>query len=111
MPRELLTITGGAGRIGSALTPLLRDQYRIRLTDRREPAPGVDPDEFVLGDVTDLGAAERAVAGASAVLHLAGNPGTAATWDEVRPTNIDGTFNVFEAARRQGIGKVVFAST
>jgi len=111
MPRELLTITGGAGRIGSALTPLLRDQYRIRLTDRREPAPGVDPDEFVLGDVTDLGAAERAVAGASAVLHLAGNPSTAATWDEVRPTNIDGTFNVFEAARRQNLRKVVFAST
>jgi nucleoside-diphosphate-sugar epimerase len=111
MPRELLTITGGAGRIGSALTPLLRDQYRIRLADRREPPAGVDPDEFVLGDVADLAAAERAVTGASAVVHLAGNPNTAATWDEVRPNNIDGTFNVFEAARRQSVGKVVFAST
>jgi nucleoside-diphosphate-sugar epimerase len=65
----------------------------------------------VLGDVTDLAAAERAATGASAVLHLAGNPSTTATWDEVRPANIDGAFNVFEAARRQGIGKVVFAST
>jgi nucleoside-diphosphate-sugar epimerase len=111
MPRELLTITGGAGRIGSALTPLLREPYRIRLADRRELPAGVEPDEFVFGDVTDLAAAERAVAGASAVLHLAGNPSTAATWDEVRPANIDGTFNVFEAARRHGIGKVVFAST
>jgi nucleoside-diphosphate-sugar epimerase len=111
MPRELLTITGGAGRIGSALTPLLRDQYRIRLADRRELSAGVEPDEFVLGDVTDLAVAERAVTGASAVLHLAGNPSTAATWNEVRPANIDATFNVFEAARRQGAGKVVFAST
>jgi nucleoside-diphosphate-sugar epimerase len=111
MPQELLTITGGAGRIATALTPLLRDRYRIRLTDRREPPAGLECDEFVLGDVTDLAVAEQAAKGASAVLHLAGNPATSATWDEVRPPNIDGTFNVFEAARRHGIRKVVFAST
>jgi dTDP-4-dehydrorhamnose reductase len=111
MPQELLTITGGAGRIGSALSPLLRDRYRIRLADRREPAAGVECDDHILADIGDLAAAERAVDGASAVLHLAGNPSTAATWEEVRSTNIDGTFNVFEAARRHGIGKVVFAST
>ncbi len=45
------------------------------------------------------------------MLHLAGNPSTSATWDEVRPANIDGTFSVFEAARRHGVRKVVFAST
>jgi nucleoside-diphosphate-sugar epimerase len=111
MPRDLLTITGGAGRIGSALTPLLRDQFRIRLADRRDPGSGLECDEYVLADVTDLAAAERAVAGAGAVVHLAGNPATSATWNEVRPANIDGTFNIFEAARRQGIHKVVFAST
>jgi nucleoside-diphosphate-sugar epimerase len=111
MPQELLTITGGAGRIGSALSPLLRDRYRIRLADRHEPPADVECDDRILADITDLSAAERAVAGASAVLHLAGNPSTAATWDEVRSTNIDGTFNVFEAARRQGVDKVVFAST
>ena len=111
MPQELLTITGGAGRIGLALTPLLRDRYRVRLADRREPSADVDCDERVLADITELADAERAVSGASAVLHLAGNPSTAATWSEVRPTNIDGTFNVFEAARRHGITRVVFAST
>jgi nucleoside-diphosphate-sugar epimerase len=111
MPRELLTITGGAGRIGSALSPLLRDRYRIRLADRRELPTAVVCDEFVLGDVTDLAVAERLVSDASAVLHLAGNPSTTATWEEVRPANIDATFNVFEAARRQGVRKVVHAST
>jgi nucleoside-diphosphate-sugar epimerase len=111
MLQELLTITGGAGRIGSALTPLLRDRYRIRLADRREPPAELVGVECVLGDVADLAAVERALTGANAVLHLAGNPSTSATWDEVRSANIDGTFNVFEAARRQGIRKVVFAST
>lgn len=111
MPRELLTITGGAGRIGTALTPLLRDGFRVRLVDLREPPAGVEPDESVLGDMTDLAAAERALGGAHAVVHLAGNPAPSATWDEVRPANIDATFNVFEAARRQGVRKVVFAST
>ncbi|MBV9577044.1 MAG: NAD(P)-dependent oxidoreductase, partial [Chloroflexi bacterium] len=111
MPHELLTMTGGAGRIGTALTPLLRDRYRVRLADRRQPSADVECDDRVVADITNLADAERAVAGASAVLHLAGNPSTAATWSEVRPTNIDGTFNVFEAARRHGVGKVVFAST
>ena len=111
MPEELLTITGGSGRIGTALAPLLRENYRIRLADQREPAGSVGPDEYVQADVANLADAVRAVSGAAAVLHLAGNPSTSATWDEVRTANIEGTFNVFEAARRQNIGKIVFAST
>jgi nucleoside-diphosphate-sugar epimerase len=111
MPQELLTITGGAGRIGSAITPLLRDAFRIRLADLHEPPAGVECDEPILADMTDLAAAERALSGAQAVLHLAGNPAPSATWAEVRPANVDATFNVFEAARRHGVRKVVFAST
>ena len=123
MPSQLLTITGGAGRIGTALRPLLGERYRIRLVDVREPEPvavqddpervgsGRQPDEFVRADVTELGEAERSLAGSAAVLHLAGNPSPSATWDEVRTANLEGTFNVFEAARRADIRKVVFAST
>jgi uronate dehydrogenase len=38
-----LAITGGAGRIGTALRPLLREDYALRLLDVREPAaPPVD---------------------------------------------------------------------
>src|SRR5205814_7636164 len=111
MPQSLLTITGSSSRIGTALTPLLRAQYRVRLADQREPPGGAAPEEYVRADVADLADAQRAVSGASAVLHLAGNPSTSATWDEVRTANIEGTFNDFEAARRQNIGKMVFAST
>jgi nucleoside-diphosphate-sugar epimerase len=107
--QPLLTITGGAGRIGSALLPFLRDRYRVRLADIRPPDSPAD--EIVTGDLADMSVAERALAGASAVVHLAGNPSTSANWNEVRTANIEGTFNVFEAARRNNVAKIVFAST
>ncbi len=62
-------------------------------------------------NVASLPDAERIAAGASAILHLAGNPSTSGTWDEMRVANVEGTFNVYEAARRHGVRKVVFAST
>src|ERR1700730_812699 len=109
--RQLLVITGGGGRIATAIRPLLREHYRIRLLDVREPSTALDGDEFVNADVTSLEADERACAGCDAVLHLAGNPSTAGTWEQMRTANIEGTNSVFEAARRQGARKVVFAST
>jgi len=110
MPQKLVLITGGAGRIGTALRPLLRPTYRLRLVDIRAPE---DPagDEFVQANTSDLPALEAACAGVDAVVHLAGQPYTGATWDDVRVSNVDGTYNVFEAARRGGARKVIFAST
>jgi len=111
-PTKRLVITGGAGRIGTAMRPLLRGSYRLRLVDIRPlHTPAEADEEFVQADAADLPAMERALSGGDAVLHLAGQPSTAATWVEVRQANIEGTFALFEAARRQGIQKVVFAST
>jgi nucleoside-diphosphate-sugar epimerase len=100
---RVLAITGGGGRIGTALRPLLRERYRLRLADIH-PIPSPQPDEEALqADVREMQAAERVAAGA--------NPSTAATWADVRDTNIEATYNVFEAARRNGVRKVVLAST
>jgi len=109
---KLVVITGGAGRVGTALRPFLRSRYRLRLVDVKAPpeAP-LDGEEFVQADMVDLAAAERVMHGASGVVHLSGNPSTAATWNDVRGPNIDSTYNVFEAARRQGAQRVIFATT
>ncbi|MGI9145469.1 MAG: NAD-dependent epimerase/dehydratase family protein [Chloroflexota bacterium] len=110
--KKLVVITGGAGRVGTALRPFLRSTYRLRLVDIKPPpeAP-VEGEEFVQADVSELAAAERAVQGADAVVHLSANASTSATWSDVRGTNIEATYNAFESARRQGAKKVVFATT
>lgn len=107
-----LAVTGGAGRIGTALRPLLRAEYRLRLLDVQAlPIELADGEEFRQLDVADLPVAETGLNGMDAVVHLAGQPSPAATWNSVLRDNIDATRSVFEAARRNGIGKVVFAST
>ena len=112
MPDRLLAITGGAGRIATAVRPILRDAYRLRLADIREAADVVaDVEEFIPADVSDLAAAERVAQGADAILHLAADPSTAGSWETVRRLNLEATYNVYEAARRHGVGKVVFASS
>ena len=110
-PKKLLAITGGAGRIGRAVRPLLRDRYRLRLADIRPVSGLQEGEESLVANVASLEDAERIAAGADLVLHLAGNPSTSGTWDEMRVANIEGTFNIYEAARRHGIRKVVLATT
>jgi uronate dehydrogenase len=52
----------------------------------------------------------KAVKGADAVVHLGGFPDEA-PWEVILRANIVGAYNLFEAARRQGVRRIVFAST
>jgi uronate dehydrogenase len=62
------------------------------------------------GDVTDLDRVRQAIAGCEACVHLAGIR-SEAPFEQVLHTNINGTWTVFEAARLEGCGRVVFASS
>jgi NAD+ dependent glucose-6-phosphate dehydrogenase len=105
-------ITGGAGRIATALRPFLRPTRCLRLVDTRPlDEPLVGDEEFCQASVSDLQAMTDVCQGAVAVLHLAANPSTSATWAEMHSANIDGTYNVYAAARRAGVRKIVFASS
>jgi uronate dehydrogenase len=107
-----LLMTGAAGRIGSALRAGLRgDLDELRLSDVRAPdPPPAPPETFAPAELADRGAVERAVAGVEAVIHLGGVP-SEAPFDELLGPNIVGTFNVFEAARRAGVRRIVYASS
>lgn len=109
--RRLVLITGAAGMIGKQLQGFLRDRYRLRLMYHQTVLPAVGDDEVIVGDVRDLPTVERAVAGVDAIVHLAGDPKVDATFESTLENNIRGTYNVYEAARRQGKPRVVFAST
>jgi uronate dehydrogenase len=103
MTRVLLT--GAAGTIGTALRERLPAHgWELRGFDRL-PTPG-----GIVGDVTSPAALDAALDGVTAIVHLAGQP-TETPWPVIREANIEGTFQVFEAARRAGVRRVVYASS
>ena len=108
MKRVLLTGAGGA--IGTRLRKLLAAHYELVLTDLAPPS-GLEPQEaFIAADLADAGSIERAVAGAEGIVHLGGQS-VEAPWETILHSNIVGTYNLFEAARKHGVKRVVFASS
>lgn len=131
-------ITGGCGFIGTAFIGILMDEggHSVRVLDdlsvgtredlrvvgeftETEPdeiKPMADggPVELVVGSILDEGLALRAAAGADAILHLAANTGVAPSVEDPRKdclSNVVGTLNLLEAARCNGVGRFVIASS
>lgn len=112
MPRfERLLITGAAGKLGSALREGLAPLARhLRLTDRSDLGPAGDHEETVQAELADFDAMMAVVAGCDAVVHFGAAP-VERPWAEVLESSIIGGYNVYEAARRQGVKRIVYASS
>ena len=112
MPRfNRLLITGAAGNLGrelrAGLAPLATT---LRLTDRGEMAPAGQGEEVVQADLGDFDAIMDVVAGCDAVVHFGAAP-VEKPWEEILNSSIKGGYNVYEAARRHGISRIVYASS
>jgi uronate dehydrogenase len=106
-----LLVTGGAGRIGGMLRKELSGRVAsMRTFDRVAAADMGSDEESVVGDVSDLAALEAAMQGMDGVIHLAAIPNEQ-PWDVMLRTNVVGTANVYEAAFRKGVRRVVFGSS
>jgi uronate dehydrogenase len=109
MQRVLLT--GAAGGIGTRLRRLLPTHYpTLRLSDLKAPSDVGPGEEFIPADLADLSQCERICEGIDGIVHLGGQSLEAA-WETILSANIVGTYNLFEAAKRQGVKRVVFASS
>jgi uronate dehydrogenase len=107
---KTILVTGAGGGVATMVRPLLARDYRLRLSDR-VPVNDLQPGEtFVLAELGDSEALAAAVRGVDGILHLGGFS-LEADWDTIRTANIEGAYNLFEAARQEGVRRVVFAST
>lgn len=105
MDIKRVLVTGMSGLIGSAVRRQLEGRYALRALNR-SPLDGVDCHQ---ADIADLESILPAFAGQDAVVHLAAQVGD--DWEGILRYNLQGTYNVFEAARRAGVKRVVYASS
>jgi uronate dehydrogenase len=89
----------------------LRNDYRLVLFNRSTIDDLGANEALVRGDTTDAPAVEAAARGADVIVDMAGVSDVAPFREKLLPTNILGTYNVFEAARVAGVLRVVYAST
>jgi len=100
-------VTGMSGLIGAAVRRRLEGRYVLRALNRR-PVAGVECHQ---ADIADLDAIAPAFAGVDAVVHLAANVEPSPSIEAIVRDNVVGTYNVFEAARRAGVRRVIYASS
>lgn len=104
-------VTGAAGGVGTRLRTLLPAVYSgIRWSDIKRPDDLRPDEEFAAADLADYAAVERIVAGVDAIAHFGGHS-VEAPWNTILQSNLIGCYNLFEAAYRAGVKRVVFASS
>ncbi len=107
---KTVLITGACGSIGTHLRRELAGKYELRLSDIR-PLRKLAPEErFVRGDIAQLADMLRATKDVDAIVHLGGYS-VEGSWDDIHRANIVGCYNVFEAARLNGVKRMLFATS
>jgi uronate dehydrogenase len=111
-PFNRLLLTGAAGGLGKVLRERLRPLAKVlRLSDISSMAPARDATEEVRPcDLADKRAVDELVQGVDAIVHF-GGVSVERPFEEVLGANICGVFHIYEAARRHGVKRVIFASS
>ena len=111
-PFNRLLLTGAAGGLGKVLRESLKPYAKVlRLSDIAEMAPATGSHEEVqICDLADKAAVHQLVEGVDAILHF-GGVSVERPFEEILGPNISGIFHIYEAARRHGVKRVIFASS
>ena len=111
-PFNRLLLTGAAGGLGKVLRESLKPYAKVlRLSDIAPMAPAAGShEEVLLCDLADKHAVHQLVEGVDAILHF-GGVSVERPFEEILGPNISGIFHIYEAARRHGVKRVIFASS
>ncbi len=106
---ERIAVTGGSGRLGRFVVDELSRHAEVTVLDI---APGPATQRHITVDILDLDGVYRALEGQDAVVHLAAiDDAVAASPKRYFETNVEGSFNLLQAAHERGIAKVALASS
>ncbi|MDE1169287.1 MAG: NAD(P)-dependent oxidoreductase [Pseudomonas sp.] len=111
-PFNRLLLTGAAGGLGKVLRESLQPCAKvIRLSDIADIAPATsEREEVQVCDLSDKQAVHHLVEGVDAIVHF-GGVSVERPFEEILGANISGVFHIYEAARRHGVKRVIFASS
>jgi len=107
--KKTILITGAAGDVGTHLRRELAGKYRILASDLRSLKKGKD-EAFLRADISRMSDCLRITRGVDAIVHLGGYS-VEGPWEGILRANILGCYNVFEAARRNGVKRMVFPTS
>lgn len=106
-----LLLTGAAGDLGTHLRArLAKEMGPLRSTDIAKFGPAYPNEQTVRADLADAKAIDKVVAGCRAIIHF-GGISREDTFERLCRASFLGTYNVFDAARRFGIQRVIVASS
>ena len=107
---KTILITGAAGDVGTHLRRELAGKYHLRLSDIKPVKALAAGEKSAPGDIAKMSDMLRITKGVDAIVHLGGFS-VEGPWDMILRANIVGCYNLFEAARRNSVKRVLFASS
>ena len=107
---KTVLITGAAGDVGTHLRRELAGRYKLKLSDLRPLAKKARGESFAKADISRMADAVRITKGVDAIVHLGGYS-VEGPWEGILQANIVGCYNMFEAARRNGVKRFLFATS
>jgi len=107
---KTILITGAAGDVGTHLRRELAGKYVLRVSDLRSLKKINNEEQFVRADISKMSDALRITKGVDAIVHMGGYS-VEGPWEGILNANIIGCYNVFEAARRNGVKRILFPTS
>ncbi len=108
--KKHVLVTGLSGLVGTALRSDFEDRYELSSLSRYGTG-GMDDSHNFKGNIAELDTIIPAFEGQHTVVHLAADRSANANWESALRNNFVGVYNVYEAAKRTGVKRVVFGSS